>query len=107
MALLLIAALVTRNSKPTRKALAIFESVALTIFIGMGFLGIGVSFLYNFLAKSNNFFGKTIEIGSNPGFKVSAGILPIVSLAVGIEVFCGLSIILVSLYNVTKENKES
>jgi multicomponent Na+:H+ antiporter subunit B len=107
MALLLIAALVTRNSKPTRKALAIFESVALTIFIGMGFLGIGVSFLYNFLANSNNFFGKTIELGSNPGFIGSAGILPIVSLAVGIEVFCGLSIILVSLYNVTKENKES
>lgn len=105
-ALLLVGALITRKSYSTRKIFSFFESFGLFIFIGVGFLGLGTAFLYNFLANGNvDFFGKTIEFGTNPGFINSAGTLPIVSLAVGIEVFFGISIILVALYNATKKDK--
>ncbi len=104
-ALILVAAFIARNSKMTRKILSVFESLALTIFICMGFAGITTAFLYNFMATSDSLFN-TVALGPNPGDLTSAGILPIISLAVGIEVFCGISIILVSLFHASKEDKE-
>ncbi|MCP4132975.1 MAG: sodium:proton antiporter [bacterium] len=101
-ALLLISALITKNLQKTNKIFSIFESLGLSIFIGLGFAGIGAAFLNNFLVNgSMDFFGKVIEFGPNPGYLNSGGILPLLSLAVGIEVFCGLSIILISLYYVS------
>jgi multicomponent Na+:H+ antiporter subunit B len=104
-ALLLIAALITRDSYNTRKILGIFESLALITFIGIGFAGITTAFLFNFMATPDSFMN-TVPLGPNNGDLTSAGTLPILSLAVGIEVFCGLSIILVSFFNLTRENKE-
>lgn len=103
-ALILVAALIARDSKMTRKILSVFESLALTIFICMGFAGMATAFLYNFLATPNGAFN-TVALGSNAGDITSAGILPILSLAVGIEVFCGISIILVSLFHASKPDK--
>lgn len=104
-ALLLIGAIITRNSYITKKILSIFESVGLIIFISLGFLGLGISFLYNFLAADNSVFLGNIPFGPNPGYLNSGGILPLLSTAVGLEVFCGLSIILISLYSMTKPEK--
>lgn len=98
-ALLLISFYITRHMQRTRKIFSFFESLGLTIFIGMGFAGIGISFLYNFLAHGTTVFGKIIPFGPNPGYLISAGILPWLSLAVGIEVFFGLSLILVTLFH--------
>lgn len=105
-ALLLIAAFITRKSYRTRKIFSVFESLALTVFVCMGFLGIGTAFLYNFLATPDSLFN-TVPLGSNAGDLTSAGILPVLSLAVGIEVFCGISIILISFFNVSKKDKEA
>lgn len=103
-ALLLISSLITRNVQKTKKIFSFFESLGLTLFIGIGFVGIGVSFLSNFLANGNPlFFGKTIAFGPNPGYLVSAGTLPLLSLAIGMEVFFGLSIILVTMYHAAKD----
>ncbi len=103
-ALLLISSLITRNVQKTKKIFSFFESFGLTLFIGLGFAGIGVSFLHNFLANVDPvFFGKTIALGPNPGYLVSAGTLPLLSLAIGMEVFFGLSIILVTMYHAAKD----
>jgi multicomponent Na+:H+ antiporter subunit B len=103
-ALLLISAIITRNLKLTKRLFAFFESVGLSIFIGLGFAGIGASFLHNFLAAGGGgFLDKQIAFGPNQGFLNSAGIMPLLSVAVGIEVYCGLSIILVSLYYLGKK----
>ncbi len=104
-ALILVTGFIARNSKMTRKILSVFESLALTIFICMGFAGITTAFLYNFMATPDSLFN-TVAFGPNLGDLTSAGILPIISLAVGIEVFCGISIILVSLFHASKEDKE-
>jgi len=97
-ALLLASSYMTKKLYQTYKTFAFFESFGLTLFIGLGFAGIGGSFLYNFLANGDPlFFGRIIELGPNAGFLNSAGILPLLSLAVGIEVFSGISIILILL----------
>jgi multisubunit Na+/H+ antiporter MnhB subunit len=103
-ALILMTAFITRNSKMTRKLLSVFESTGLFIFILMGLLGLGTAFLYNFMATPDGFLN-SMPFGPNTGDISSAGTLPILSLAVGLEVFCGISIILVSLFNLTKEDK--
>ncbi len=105
-ALLLISSLITRNVQKTKKVFSFFESFGLTLFIGIGFAGIGVSFLFNFLANVDpTFFGRTIGFGPNPGYLVSGGTLPLLSLAIGMEVFFGLSIILVTMYHAAKDEK--
>ncbi len=103
-ALLLISSYITNHIQKTYKIFSFFESLGLTIFIGLGFFGIGVSFLSNFLANNwPAFLGRIVEFGPNPGYLNSAGILPILSLAIGIEVFFGLSIILVSLFQLARK----
>jgi multicomponent Na+:H+ antiporter subunit B len=104
-ALLLVGMLITRKSYTTRKILGIFESLALVAFIGIGFAGLTTAFLYNFMATPDSFMN-IMPFGPNNGDLTSAGTLPFISLAVGVEVFCGISIILVALYNMTKADKE-
>ncbi len=104
-ALLLIATLITRNSYRFRKILSTFESVALTTIVVFGLVGIGVSFLFNFLATPDGVMN-TVPLGFTGGDLTSAGTLPFLSLAVGIEVFCGLSIILVSFFNLARDNSQ-
>ena len=107
-ALLIVSSFMTRNVQKTYKIFSFFEFVGLTAFIGLGFAGIGGSFLLNFLANGNpSFFGRIIEFGPNPGYLNSAGILPMLSLAVGLEVFCGISIILVFVYKALYVSKSA
>jgi len=102
-ALLLISALLTRNIHKLKKIFSFLESFGLTIFIVMGFAGLGTGFLFNFLANNmKTFLGRTIEFGPNPGYLNSGGIIPILSIAIGLEVFFGLSLILVSLYHIVR-----
>ncbi len=97
-ALLIVSSYMTKNFEKAYKIFAYFETVGLTLFIGLGFAGLGASFLMNFLANGDPMiFGRVIEMGPNPGYLNSAGILPLLSIAVGIEVFSGISIILIFL----------
>ncbi len=105
-ALLLASSYMTKKLYKTYKTFAFFESFGLTLFIGLGFAGVGGSFLYNFLANGDPLlFGRVIEMGPNGGFLNSGGILPLLSLAVGIEVFSGISIILIMLNKALYLNK--
>ncbi len=110
-ALLIVSSYMTRNLQKVYGLFSFFESLGLTVFISLGFAGIGTSFLFNFLSNGDPaFLGRVIETGPNQGFLNSGGILPLLSLSVGLEVFCGISIILVylnrALYNTNGKVEE-
>ncbi|HNS83312.1 MAG TPA: MnhB domain-containing protein [Methanolinea sp.] len=82
------------------------ESIGLLLFIGAGIaaLAVGAPFFYNFLANSGLLFGMPVPAGPNPGDLNTAGVIPIMNIAVGIEVWGGLAVIL--LYMLSGIRKE-
>lgn len=87
--------------------LSILESCGALAFVGIAFLGIGTTFLYNFLANTGDIFGKAVESGINPGDVNTAGILPLLNWAVALKVLAGLgSIVLLMAYGVTRGDEE-
>jgi len=75
------------------------ETLGLLLFIGAGILGLimGAPFFANVLANSGMLFGQAVPPGPNPGELNTAGVLPIMNIAVGIEVWGGLAIVLMYL----------
>jgi len=73
--------------------LSILESCGLTMFIVLSFLGLGITFFYNFLANSGSWFGDTAVIGINPGNMNTGGVIPLMNIAVGLEVLAALGVI--------------
>ncbi len=101
-ALALVAQRLGRAPGVIRGWLAIFESAGLVAFVGLGLAGLGTAFLRNFLAARPDLpLGRTVALGPNGGELLSGGILPLLNISVGLEVFCGLSIILVLLVQVS------
>jgi multicomponent Na+:H+ antiporter subunit B len=79
---------------------AFFETLGLVGFVAVAFGGLlfGAAFFHNWLANTGcGFFGLPVEPGPNPGVLRTAGTLPLMNLAVGIEVFGGISVILCAL----------
>ncbi|MEM4663127.1 MAG: MnhB domain-containing protein [Candidatus Diapherotrites archaeon] len=71
------------------------ESAALVGFIGLAFLGLLTNtFFFNFLANTGPIFGSSVPFGPNVGIFNSAGVIPFMNLFVGLEVCCGLTIII-------------
>lgn len=87
------------------KNLGLYESIGLLTFITMALLGVGHTFFYNFLAKGGVIFGDPVKFGSNPGNLNTAGVLPIMSMAVGLEVIAGLSLIMLYMYSGLRSRK--
>lgn len=81
----------------TKKLFQNFETVGLFLFIGTALvaLGLGFTFFMNYLANAGGLFGQAVPFGVNPGSLNTAGVLPIMNIAVGIEVLGGLSIIVI------------
>jgi len=75
------------------------ETLGLLLFIGAGILGlvVGAPFFANVLANSGLLFGQAVPPGPNPGELNTAGVLPIMNIAVGVEVWGGLAIVLMYL----------
>ncbi|MFH0878867.1 MAG: Na(+)/H(+) antiporter subunit B [Lentisphaerota bacterium] len=106
-ALLIVARSFKDISEKLRKNfLKVCESVGLCLFIAAGASGffLGEPFFSNWLAHAGSIFGTPVALGPNPGSLNTAGLLPIMNVAVGIEVFGGLSIIL--LYMLSGLSKE-
>lgn len=82
------------------------ESGGLIMFGGVALiaLGLGTTYFFNYLANSGLLFGISVPFGPNPGELNTAGVLPLMNIAVGIEVWGGLAIvILYMLSGITKE----
>lgn len=73
--------------------LSIMESSGLTMFIVLAFLGLRITFFYNFLANIGGWFGNTPVIGPNPGDINTGGVIPLMNIAVGLEVLSALGVI--------------
>jgi len=74
------------------------EATGLLVFITAGFLGIGTTFFYNFLAGQGGLFGSVVPLGPNSGILNSAGTISLMNMAVGLEVVSGLSLILIYMF---------
>lgn len=85
--------------------LKIAESAGLLVFIGAAFSALrrGYPFFYNWMANAGGLFGNRVAWGPNGGDLNTAGLLPIMNIAVGIEVLGGLSIILLYMISGMKE----
>lgn len=79
------------------------ESLGLLLFIGAGILGLlaGAPFFANILANSGLLFGQSVPAGPNPGELNTAGVIPLMNIAVGVEVWGGLAIILLYMLSAT------
>jgi multicomponent Na+:H+ antiporter subunit B len=64
------------------------ESIGLVLFIALAFIGMKTVFFDNFLATPTPY-------GPNPGSLVSAGVIPLMNLAVGLEVLAALTVMLI------------
>jgi len=70
--------------------LSVLESLGGVAFAALGFLGLGVTFFANVLARSGGLFGNPVPYGPNPGDLNTAGTLPLMNWAVGFKVLAGL-----------------
>jgi energy-converting hydrogenase B subunit I len=90
-----------------KDAMKLCETVGLLMFAVAGFSGIlvGGSFLQNHLAASGGLFGMSVPYGPNVGVLNTAGLIPILNVAVGIEVLGGLTVILLYMLSGVQESK--
>jgi energy-converting hydrogenase B subunit I len=71
------------------------ETLGLLLFIitALVAIGLGATFFTNWLANTGLFLGTPVPFGPNPGDLNTGGLIPIMNLAVGIEVLGALSVI--------------
>ncbi|MBP7715781.1 MAG: sodium:proton antiporter [Methanoregulaceae archaeon] len=85
------------------------ESAGLVMFAGVALIaiGLGTTFFFNFLANSGSLFGMTVPFGPNPGELNTGGVLPLMNIAVGIEVWGGLAIVILYMLSGIGKTKEA
>ena len=83
----------------TKNVLMGQEVTGLVGFIGVGLLAFafGQVFFFNYLANSGSLFGIPVPYGINAGELNTAGVIPLMNFAVGIEVWGGLTIVILYL----------
>jgi len=90
-----------------KKHFGLAEATALLIFIMVALAGIiAGAFFYNFLTGKDMPFGDQPEEGSNLGNLNTGGTVPIMNIAVGLEVVCAFGVILMYLLQGLKYAKE-
>ncbi len=82
------------------------KNIGITIFGLLVLISFFATFLHRFLTDSGWFFRTSIAYGPNPGYLGTGGIVPLMNLAVGLEVVVGLSLAVVLLSVMTKEEVE-
>ncbi len=81
------------------------ETLGLLLFIVTALiaLGFGVTFFTNWMLDIGPILNNPVAFGPNPGDLNTAGVIPIMNLAVGIEVLGALSVIVLYMLSGTKE----
>lgn len=90
-----------------KNTMTLCEAVGLLMFIVAGLSGLwaGGTFLHNYLAGAGGLFGAPVAYGANPGALNTAGTIPLLNIAVGIEVLGGLTLILLYMLSRVKERE--
>lgn len=88
-----------------KNAMTLLEAAGLLLFIGVGVSGLlaGGAFFFNHLAGAGGWFGTAVEHGANGGVLSTGGIVPLLNIAVGVEVLGGLTIILLYMLSGVQE----
>ncbi len=76
---------------------SLFENFGLLFFIVLGLSGLGITFFYNFLANSGGWFGDVAVLGINSGNMNTAGLIPLMNIAVGLEVLSAFGVIVLTM----------
>lgn len=82
------------------------KNIGITIFGALILISFSATFLHRYLTDSGWFFKVGIPFGANPGELGTGGIIPLMNLAVGLEVVVGLSLAVVMLYVLSKDGAE-
>lgn len=71
------------------------ESAGLFLFLGIALaaVAIGSTVFANYLANSGSLFGMTVPFGPNPGDLNTGGVMPLMNIAVGLEVWGALALV--------------
>jgi energy-converting hydrogenase B subunit I len=105
--LLIVASSYTESLRHIRiGSLHTTETLGLLLFIitAVVALAFGVTFFGNWLVNTGSLFGMPVAFGPNPGDLDTAGVIPIMNIAVGIEVLGALSVIVLHMLSGTKED---
>ena len=80
----------------TSDSLKSTEAFGLLLFIITAFIALatGATFFYNWLANGGIIFGDMVSYGSNPGYLNTAGTIPLMNIAVGVEVLGAMGLII-------------
>ena len=84
------------HHKFKEKHIVLMESAGSLLFIGLGFLGLFVTFFFNFLVGTP-FFGNIPPTGPNAGDFNTSGVVALMNLAVGLKVAAGISSVLLTI----------
>lgn len=86
----------------------LIESAGLMLFICTALAGLSAAsvFLFNWLNASGGLFGNPVAYGINPGDLFTAGIIPVLNFAIGIEVFGALAAVLMFMFAGLKETTQ-
>lgn len=84
------------------------ESAGLILFICTALAGLVAAsgFLFNWLNATGGLFGHAVEYGVNAGDLFTAGIIPVLNFAIGIEVFGALSVVLMYMFAGLRETTQ-
>ena len=84
------------------------EALRPLLFIGKAAaaFGFGGTFFSNWLANGGAVFGNIVAFGPNPGDLNTGGVIPLMNLAVGIEVLGALSVIVLLMLKGVGEEAE-
>ena len=91
-----------------RNVLKNSETVGLLLFIGTALLALtaGLAFFGNWLLGAGALFGTPVAFGINPGDINTGGIIPVLNIAVGIEVLGAMGLLLLAMLGGMKGDAE-
>jgi multicomponent Na+:H+ antiporter subunit B len=95
------------------KNFKLIEAAGLLLYICTALAGlvVGSSFLFNWLNASGGLFGHAVAYGINAGDLFTAGVIPVLNFAIGIEVFGALSVVILYMFaglgETTREEDEA
>lgn len=87
----------TKELMQPKEIFSLVESTGLVLFVVFAFFGLGVTFFYNSLANSGGLFGNSAIIGVNPGDLNTGGTVPLMNMAVGLEVIAAFGVIILTM----------
>ena len=94
---------------PSIKNIKLFESAGLILFICTALAGIAVAsgFLVNWLNGAGGLFGNAVAYGITSGDIWTGGIIPVLNIAIGFEVFGALSVVVLYMFKGLRETTQA